>query len=210
VNLRRAQTHVAVNYQRGEETWGGVHFSGLWTAGCNFETQPLDAVALGGYAAVGRGPAFLTLDRGHELGWGLALTLKPLDRLIVEPTFDYVRSRDAATDELLFRQAIARARVRLQLNPRLSLRLVVQHNDARSPFYQELAAGGDYPDYHMDFGRKWEIDPLLTYRLNPFSVFYLGSTHDLRDFNAADPEAPSLFRQTGRQYFVKLQYLWQV
>lgn len=210
VNLRRAQTHIAVNYQRGEETWGGVHFPGLWTAGCNVDTQPLDAVALGGYANVGRGPAFLTLDRGRELGWGLALTLKPLDRLIVEPTFDYVRSRDAATDELLFRQAIARARVRLQLNPRLSLRLVVQHNDARSPFYQELAAAGEYPDYHMDFGRKWEIDPLLTYRLNPFSVFYLGSTHDLRDFNAADPGAPSLFRQTGRQYFVKLQYLWQV
>ncbi len=76
--------------------------------------------------------------------------------------------------------------------------------------YVELAAGGDYPDYHMDLGRKWEIDPLLTYRLNPFSVFYLGSTHDLRDFNAADPQAPSLFRQTGRQYFMKLQYLWQI
>ncbi len=210
VNLRRAQAHVSANYQRGEETWGGVHFPGLWTAGLNADVQPLDAVACSGYASVGRGPAFLTLDRGHELGWGLALTLKPLDRLIVEPTFDYVRSRDAATDELLFRQAIARARVRLQVNPRLSVRLVVQHNDARSPFYQELAAGGDYPDYHMDFGRKWEIDPLLTYRLNPFSVFYLGSTHDLRDFNAADPGAPSLFRQTGRQYFVKLQYLWQV
>ena len=208
--LRRAQAHVNLSYTRGEETWSDVAFDRLWSAGGSFDLQPADAVALAGYGNVGRGPAFLTLERGNELGWGLSCTLKPLDRLIVEPTFDYVRSRDAATDDLLFRQAIARARVRLQLNPRLSLRLVVQHNDARSPFYQDLAAAGDYAEYHLDFGRKWEIDPLLTYRLNPFSVFYLGATHDLRDFNAATPGAPALFRQTERQYFVKLQYLWQV
>lgn len=210
INLRRAQTHVGLRYNRGDETRGGKSFSGLWDAGVNVDMQPIDAVGVSANLTVGRGPSFITLERGNELYWALQFSIKPLDRLIIEPNFEYVRSRDGVSDELLFRQAIARARVRLQLNPRLSLRLVVQHNDARIPYFQEVAAGGDYPDYHMDLGRKWEIDPLLTYRLNPFSVFYLGSTHDMRDFNAADPQASSLFRQTGRQYFVKLQYLWQI
>ena len=210
INLRHAQTHVGLNYSRGEETWGGIPFTGLWQYGAQLDTQPVDALACAGYFNVGRGPAFLTLERGKEFGWGLSFTVKPLDRLILEPTVDYVRSRDALSDEVLFRQAITRLRMRLQVNPRLSLRLVLQYNDALSPFYQDLSAGGEYPDYHMDFGRKWEIDPLMTYRLNPFSVFYLGATHDLRDFNAADPGAPTLYRQTGRQYFAKLQYLWQI
>lgn len=37
----------------------------------------------------------------------------------------------------------------------------------------------------MYFGSRWEVDPLLTYHVNSFSVFDLGATHDYRDFNAA-------------------------
>ncbi len=62
----------------------------------------------------------------------------------------------------------------------------------------------------MYFGSKWEIDPLITYRLNPFSVFYFGSMHDYRDFNSAFPGQQSLHRMTDRQYFMKIQYLFQV
>ena len=76
--------------------------------------------------------------------------------------------------------------------------------------YRDLAQGGDFPDYHMYFGSKWEVDPLLTYRVNSFSVFYLGSTHDYRDFNAARDDVPSNLVLTERQYFTKLQYLFQL
>ena len=210
LNFRRAQGHLSLNYSRGEEKWGGVTFTGLSQFGVNGFAQPLASLSASGYFNVGQGPAFITLDKGNELGWGLSCEIKPIDRLTIEPVFDFVRSRDANTGELLFRQAIARARVQLQVNPRLSLRLVVQHNDANSPYYRDLAAGGDFPYYHLAFGGAWEIDPLLTYRLNPFSVFYLGSTHDLRDFNAAAAEGPSQYRQVDRQYFLKLQYLWQI
>jgi len=132
-----------------------------------------------------------------------------VDRLIIEPTFDYIRSSHAETGDLLFRQTIIRTRFGLQVNPRLSLRLVVQHNESDNPDYRSAARDGDFPNYHMYFGSKWEVDPLLTYRLNSFSVFYLGSTHDYRDFNAADTERGAMHRQTGRQFFVKLQYLFQ-
>jgi hypothetical protein len=210
VNLRWAQTHVGLGTSRGKEMWGGIVFDDLWTIYANLDGRPHDMVGYRAAYSFGRNPAFDTLGLGDERTLSLALELKPVDRLIVEPTLDDVRSEDATTGDLLFRQTIARARVRLQVNPRLSLRLVVQHNDSESPLYRALAQAGDFPDYHMYFGSKWEVDPLLTYRVNPFSVFYLGSTHDYRDYDAARDGAPSNLVLTERQYFTKLQYLFQL
>ncbi len=134
----------------------------------------------------------------------IGLDLKPIDRLTIEPTIDFIRSDQSGAGELLFEQTIARARFQLQVDPRLSLRLVVQHIKSESPLYNTE----DW--YHLSFGSKWEVDPLVTYRLNSFSVFYLGSTHDWRDFNAADPGASSLHAMTARKYFTKIQYLFQI
>jgi hypothetical protein len=210
VNLRWAQTHVGLGTSRGKEMWGGIVFDDLWTIYANLDGRPHDMVGYRAAYSFGRNPAFDTLGLGDERTLSLALELKPVDRLIVEPTLDDVRSEDATTGDLLFRQTIARARVRLQVNPRLSLRLVVQHNDSESPLYRALAQAGDFPDYHMYFGSKWEVDPLLTCRVNPFSVFYLGSTHDYHDYDAARDGAPSNLVLTERQYFTKLQDLFQL
>ena len=56
--------------------------------------------------------------------------------------------------------------------------------------------------------RQWDVDPLLTYRISPFSMFYIGSTHDYRDLNR-NPESPSDWKMTERHFFMKLQYLFQ-
>ncbi len=40
-------------------------------------------------------------------------------------------------------------------------------------------------------------------------MVYLGSTHDYRDFNAAFPDGSSLHTMTNRQFFMKIQYLFQ-
>jgi len=158
----------------------------------------------------GRNPALFTLDMGDETRFSVRAQFKPVDRLIIEPTLDYVRSEHAGSGELLFEQTITRARIRYQFNPRLSLRLVVQHNGSDSPPFQELAVAGNFDRYHLFFGDKWEVDPLLTYRINSFSVFYLGSTHDWRDFNAAYDDRSSLQTMTDRQFFTKFQYLFQI
>ena len=74
-----------------------------------------------------------------------------------------------------------------QANRELSLRLVVQYDD---------------------FSRAWQIDPLLTYRLSPCSVFYFGSSNDYWDL-APNVNSPSQWRLAARQFFMKIQYLLQ-
>ncbi len=53
------------------------------------------------------------------------------------------------------------------------------------------------------FQKQIEIDPLFSYKLNPFTIFYAGSTHSFDKYG--DPYG---IVQTGRQFFIKLQYLW--
>jgi len=210
MRLRWAQTNLNLGYTAGEETWSGVEFKDLWTANLFINSRPSDRVGYFLRFNVGEGPAIFSLERGDEVSASVAMDLKPWDSLVIEPTVDYIKSTSSEGNELLYEQTIARIRLRWQLTQRFSLRLVVQHNSSDNPPWREAAEAGDYPTYHMDFGSKWEVDPLLTYRVNSFSVFYLGSTHDYRDFNAAAPNSSKLYRQTQRQYFMKLQYLFQV
>nr|MEE4269811.1 DUF5916 domain-containing protein [Candidatus Krumholzibacteria bacterium] len=210
VQLRWAQTNFGIGYTSGSETWSGVAFDNLWRWNGYWNSRPSDRFGYYLEMAVAENPALFSIARGDEKRVSLALDIKPVDNLIIEPNLDFIQSKDNSTGELLFEQTIARMRLRWQLNKELSLRLVVQHNSSENPPFRDEAVAGNFPDYHMFFGGKWEVDPLLTYRVNSFSVFYLGSTHDYRDFNAAATGTSNLYRQTARQYFMKVQYLFQI
>ena len=55
-----------------------------------------------------------------------------------------------------------------------------------------------------DFDDAFDIEPLVSYQANPFTIFYLGWTQQIRDLNAPiDPV------ESGRQIFLKAQYLLQ-
>jgi hypothetical protein len=51
----------------------------------------------------------------------------------------------------------------------------------------------------------------MTYRVNSFSVLYLGSSVDYGQVAPfpEDPTNPPQWRNTSRQFFMKLQYLFQ-
>ena len=94
-------------------------------------------------------------------------------------------------DTAYFDGYIARTRVQLQASKEISIRLVAEYND---------------------FGKIWSLSPLLTYRLSPFSLFYIGSTLNYADWPTSlpTPNAPQEWKLDRRQYFMKLQYLFQV
>jgi len=59
-----------------------------------------------------------------------------------------------------------------------------------------------------DFASLRDVEPLLSYKINPFTVFYAGSTHRLEHFgdDRSGPFDPDL-TQTERQFFLKVQVL---
>jgi hypothetical protein len=211
-NLRWAQTYLQVNTTQGSERWFGDEYKKLFTVSTFIASQPYDKIGYNLQYSYGQSPAVYVGAKGHESNFSVGLDLKPIDRLVIEPSINYARSKHVDTHALLYEEMIARTRFRLQVNPRLSVRLVVQYDD----YDQNVEVG--YPEYYHVSGRTWEFDPLLTYRLNSFSMFYLGSTHDLTDFGVPTDDfpsnlpdsAPSKWRQSSRQFFMKLQYLFQI
>ena len=210
-NLRWAQTFVGIECQFGSERWFGAEYKGLWSANFDWISQPFDKLGYNLSIRIGEGQAVFADAKGHETNMSAGLDLKPINRLVIEPSFNYSRSNHVDTRAKLYQEAILRTRVRLQVNPRLSVRLVVQYDD----YEQNVGTGPNYAHYA---GRTWEFDPLVTYRLNSFSMFYLGSTHDLNDFGVptgiyqseVPAHASTRWLQSSRQFFMKVQYLFQI
>ena len=125
---------------------------------------------------------------GKELSYGASADIKPIDRLLISASYRYVRSDDLETDERLFSQSVFWTRLSLQLSRELSVRLIMQYNDRYN---------------------TWDADPLITYRINSLTVFYLGSTLSYADFGTQEDWSGG-WRMSDRQYFMKIQYLFQI
>ncbi len=185
--LRFAQTYFNVSYGQSEEQWSGVNYKGLWEVRVDAGSQSSDEVGVDASVTRSRGVAILAGLYGYEWSGRFGLDLKPIDRVVIEPSVGFTRATETETGIELFEQVVARTRLRYQANRELSVRLVVQYNSGE---------------------KKWNVDPLLTYRLSPFSVFYVGSTYDYRELPQSLGQ-PDEWRLSSRQFFMKLQYLFQ-
>jgi hypothetical protein len=185
VKFRAAQTSIHSRYMRSNELFGGIQFNNIWLAHICFSTQPGGAVRFGGYYDYGDRIARWNLVMGREIVRGLWADIKPIDRLLISMSYDNSFSDHLETGERLFSQSIFRTRAALQLSRELSGRLVLQYNDRSD---------------------CWDIDPLVMYRINSLSVFYIGSTQEYRDLNPID-DGRDGWCLANRQYFLKFQYL---
>ncbi|UCG52974.1 MAG: carbohydrate binding family 9 domain-containing protein [Candidatus Latescibacterota bacterium] len=188
VRFRAAQTQIHSNLLWSGELFGGIQFDDIWQAHTCFSTQPGQAINGGGHFNYGHRIARWDLVMGKEINYGLWADIRPIDRILVSTSFNSAFSDNLETDERLFSQSIWRTRLSLQVTRELSARVVLQYNDRYD---------------------GWDFDPLITYRLNPFSIFYIGSTHDFRDLNPIDHGREG-WTLTNRQYFLKIQYLFQL
>ena len=121
------------------------------------------------------------LGEGHVLS--TTLTLKPFPPFELDLSYSRSRLSDLYSDRLFFDGSITRLAGIYHLTGDLFVRLISQYDQ---------------------FNRAVEIDPLVSYKLNPFTIFYAGSTHSMTQFGGEFG-----IRQTARQFFVKLQYLWR-
>jgi hypothetical protein len=185
VCFRAAQSNIHTSYLYSNELFGGIQFNDIWQGHACFTTQPSGALQFGGYFNYGHRIARWQRVMGKEVSRGLWADIKPIDRLLVSLSYDNSFSDDLETGARLFSQTILRTRLALQVSRALSGRLVLQYND------------------RVDC---WDVDPLITYRINSLSVFYIGSTQEYQRLSLEDVGREG-WCLANRQYFLKFQYL---
>jgi hypothetical protein len=183
--LFKRQTQVVINYLWSRETYRDVYFPGIRRFGIGIESNFSKPVSLnfdltqGRFVARRADPPVL----GRGTNYSVSATLRFWQRLVVWPQLEY--SKLAYPDgSKIYSGFVTRTRINYQFNREWFLRLVVQYDD---------------------FDRSFSIEPLLSYKLNPFTIFYLGSSHGLQE-----PGGDGDWTNTGHQYFLKLQYLLRV
>ena len=198
-SLRRAQMALHSQYMVGSELYRGTQFDGIWNFHQCVSVEPSGSLALGADVDYGDEVAYGPMVLGRQTRLGLWCDFKLVDHLKFENTYSHIRSEAEGSNEELFAGYIARSRMSAYFSRELSLRFVVQYNN---------------------FSETWDLDPLITYQMNPFTLFYIGTTYDYEkdygldpsgDFYAADGDRScDMTRLKSRQFFMKLQYLFQL
>jgi hypothetical protein len=199
IDLRKSQIRGCTDYTVGSELYRGIQFKRVWSFHQCMSMVPSKVLAFGGNINYGNQIAYSRQAMGRQTGLGLWCDLMPHERVQLENSYTHVRSKQTETGEELFNGFIARSRMSVQFSRELSVRFVVQYNE---------------------FSRAWDFDPLITYKLNPFTLFYIGTTYDYEKDYCLDPsgdfyaaageESCDMTRLKSRQFFIKLQYLFQL
>lgn len=185
--LKIAQIYFRLIFSQSSELWGGVQFDHLRSVNTDLSGWISNRLGCDFEYSRGVGIDRNRLVKENENTINTSLYIKPVDRLTIEPDISYFKSTQVGTGGKLYRGYITRARIKFQANRQLSFRLVVQYDD---------------------FDQAWEMDPLLTYRVNSFSVLYIGSSYNY-NYLILDPSAETQWKMTSRQFFMKLQYMFQ-
>jgi uncharacterized protein DUF5916/cellulose/xylan binding protein with CBM9 domain len=188
----KGQTNLGVRLLLvSNERFAGQDFRGLRRVQGNFNSNFSELLQAGGFVGYGRAISRNASDpvMGRSMDMQVRATVKPTSRLSFQPTFTYSRLENDATGDEIFAGYILRNRTNYQFTKRLFVRVITQYND---------------------FSKSLEIDPLVTYKVNPFTAVYFGSTHDFLNFDQRNDGLNPGFYQTQRQVFFKLQYLFRV
>jgi hypothetical protein len=170
------------------EQFNGVYHQGARRFSLNLNVNTYDNLTWGAYLAVGK---YIVRNDDPYIGWGynfeLWQTIKPIDRLVLENDWNYFEIAKNFGGEKLFAGYILRNKSTLQIDKNFSLRLISQYDS---------------------FSGNFNFNPLLSYKLNPFSVFYVGSTYNYDDIT--NTNGVPRYTLSGRQFFLKFQYLWRM
>ncbi|MDH4035114.1 MAG: carbohydrate binding family 9 domain-containing protein, partial [candidate division Zixibacteria bacterium] len=179
VPLRYAQTWLELEYMISTEDFGGTYYDDIWNWSFSMSSQPSELLSFGGTISYGNQIAYSYQNMGRQTrlrGWA---DLSLVDRIFIENWYTHVKSHLVDTKEELFNGYIAGSRLGFQYNRRLSLRLLTQYND---------------------FGKTWNIDPLITYQITPFSLFYIGTTYYVQQYDGLNKSGDGLAADDGVRF----------
>jgi hypothetical protein len=143
---------------------------------------------------------------GHEDQGNLTVTIHGSGRLRVDNTYllEHIRERDTRLTAVT--NHIVRSKWNWQFTRELSARFILQYTSVLSnPFLSSLPAT-----------KQVNADFLITYLVNPGTAVYVGYNSDLQNIDRRlipTPTGlltrPDTFINDGRQFFVKVSYLFR-
>ena len=135
-----------------------------------------------------------TPEIGRSKSYSVWLRLKPTANININPSLNYNDAQKLDNDNYYYKGQRIRIRFTYQFSKYLSLRLVGQY------FYQK-----DFINDEIE--KAVDLQPLISYQPNPFTIFYIGSSIDFDE----GPDGYKSFDmlQSNRQIFLKFQYLFQ-
>lgn len=180
------QTQVSVSYLPvNDERFRGEYFTDMRRLMVDVNTRPLDAIAFGGHIDFGR---YVNRADDPTLGKGYNFSadalVKPTSRLQFEFSYSYSTLSSVDGSREYYSGDIMRLTSRYNFSRKLFARLITQYDS---------------------FGEQIQLYPLVYYKANPFTKFYIGMTDYLNQYD--ENGGFDGYRQTNRQFFVKFQYL---
>jgi hypothetical protein len=182
----KAQTWVNFEYVYTREVFQEQKLPGMKRFAFDIDShfsEPVQAgfgIITGNFIARNEDPPVM----GDGLNYDLWLDIKPLSNVKIEQWCEYSELKRQDNNEELFSGFIYRNRLNYQFTRELFLRLIIQYDD---------------------FDEAFDIEPLLSYELNPFTVFYIGS-----GYNYGDIDDSGNMTLSSRQFFAKFQYLFRI
>ncbi len=179
----KGQTNISINYLAvNDELYKGVWFTAVNRTEITVNSRPSSVLTLYFDGSFGQ---FIKRVDEADVGRGHTITTTAQVKLTsqLEADLSYSRARLASitTGDLFYDGYIARATGIYQFTNRVFLRVIGQYDE---------------------FSGEIDFYPLVSYKLNPYTIFYAGSTYTFSDFGE-----PYGITKTARQYFLKLQYL---
>ncbi len=171
------------------ERFHNTNISDQYSWNINFNSQFSKKIMFGGGLNMGveMARSLEIPEKGNSLaywGWG---QLKATEKFIILPEYSFFKLTSLEDKDGEYEGFVARLKLNYQFNPALSIRLVGQYND---------------------FSKSFDLQPLLSYRPNPFTIFYIGSSQDM-SVDGGSFSNLSSGKTTARQYFMKFQYLFK-
>ncbi len=177
------QTTLGLGWLYSRETFKGIFFPGIRHYWVSAESNFSELLSL-----VGQVKRIKYIARrletpvlGHGWEFELSASVKPFQRLVIKPSYSYEELSYPGDGIKIYAGYIMRTQLNYQFTREWFLRVIFQYDN---------------------FDRVMGIEPLLSYKLNPFTIFYLGSTHSYQNLRESSGMA-----QTARQFFFKFQYL---
>ncbi len=170
-----------------DERFRGTMFRNIHRGTISFSSNTWDAFSFGVSAEAGRDiyrTEDPTLGRGYNIS--ADATVKPTPRFQLTMDYSYSKLSERDGSETFYAGDIYRLNTRYHFTPKLYTRLITEYDS---------------------FSDEFQVYPLLSYKANPFTKFYIGMTSYMTDFEFSNTGGFRDYRQTSREFFVKFQYL---